>query len=296
MALLDTLRAAARRAGLRNPVARATPTNLQVPPATAADVAYQVEYAVSSGALHAWRLEGLGIDVRGARIMEIGPGVAFGAIAYLRACGAEVAVSDRWLAPWSDPFHGPVYSGIADRMEAEGRFDVAPLRRMVEAKGYVEGTIRCIFEASEHLGSIRDGEFDALISNAVLEHIETPATAFAEFFRVTRPGGAGLHQVDFRDHRDFSQPLEHLLLRPQAFRRMTDKVNSELGSQLRQVDYETLLRAAGFHVHKYESNDRAPDAYLDSLISRLETAGRMKPGWTRDQLGDLGGLFFLRRP
>jgi len=296
MAFLDTLRAAARRVGLRNPAARATPTNLQVPPATPADVAYQVEYAVTSGALHVWRLGGLGIDVRGARIMEIGPGVAFGAMAYLRACGAEVAVSDRWLAPWSDPFHGPVYSGIADRMEAEGGFDVAPLRRMVDAKGYVEGTIRCILEASEDLGSVRDGEFDALISNAVLEHIETPAKAFAEFVRVTRPGGAGLHQVDYRDHRDFSRPLEHLLLRPEVFRRITNKVNSELGSQLRQADYAALLETAGFHIKKYESNSSADDAYIDGLMARLRAAGKMEPGWTREHLADLGGLFFLRRP
>ena len=58
------------------------------------------------------------------------------------------------------------------------------------------------------------GYFDALVSNAVLERIKNANKAFTELFRVTSSGGVGLHQVDYRDHRDFARPLEHLLLDP----------------------------------------------------------------------------------
>jgi SAM-dependent methyltransferase len=295
--VVGSLRGVARRLGMRNPLARATPTNWQIPPATAADIEYQVQYAVSNGEDRLQRLQHLGIEIAGARILEIGPGIAFGGMAYLRAAGADVTVTDRWLAKWSDTFHGPVYAAIADRLEGQTGFDVAPLRRMITGGGYIEGTIRCVTDAAEDLGSLADGAFDALISNAVLEHIERPAIAFGELFRVTRSGGVGLHQVDFRDHRDFSLPLEHLLIDPANFAAMNRRVHSEFGSQLRQPDYAELLQAAGFRIERYESNDTASAAYIDTVMQRLDKQRRRRPpNWTRDVLSDLGGLFWLRKP
>lgn len=296
MGVIDAIRNVARRYGIRNPVARPRAVNDHVPTPTPEDLAYQIEYALTPGALQVWRLEGLGIPIAGARILEIGPGVAFGAAAYLRAAGAHVTVADRWLSRWSDPYHGPIYSGIADKLEGKPGFDVAPLRRMVDAKGYADGTITCLLEPSEALTSIADGAFDAVLSNAVLEHVETPAKAFPELFRVTRPGGVGLHQVDYRDHRNFDTPLEHLLMKPDAFDRLNRRFHMEYGSQRRQPEYARELTAAGFVIERYESSEAATPAYLDDLMKRLATSGRSRPGWSREVLGDLGGLFFLRRP
>lgn len=296
MTAINTLRRAARRIGLRNPFARPRAVNDIAPAATPEAISYQIDYAIGPGALLAKRLEDLGIPVAGARILEIGPGVAFGSAAYLRAAGAHVTVVDRWLARWSEPFHGPVYSGIADRLDKQTGFDVAPLRRMVEAKGYVDDTINCVREPSEALTSIADGAFDAVISNAVLEHIEVPEAAFAEFFRVTRPGGAGLHQVDFRDHRNFDRPLDHLLMRPDAFDRLNRRYHLEYGSRRRQPDYASLLVGAGFTIERYESNETANPAYLEEVLAKLARTGRMQAEWSREALADLGGLFFLRRP
>lgn len=296
MGVIDVIRNVARRYGIRNPVAKPRAVNDHVPTPTPEDLAYQIEYAVTPGALQAWRLEGLGIPVAGARVLEIGPGVAFGTAAYLRAAGAHVTVADRWLSRWSDPYHGPIYSGIADKLEGKPGFDVAPLRRMVEAKGYVEGTITCLLEPSEALTSIADGAFDAVLSNAVLEHIETPEKAFPELFRVTRRGGVGLHQVDYRDHRGFHTPLEHLLMKPAEFNRLNRRFHMEYGSQRRQPDYESQLAAAGFKIERYEIGEAAKPDYLDDVMKRLAASGRSQPGWSREVLSDLGGLFFLRRP
>lgn len=287
----------ARKLGVRNPLAKPTPTNWQAPPATATDIEYQVQYAFSNGEDRLQRLQQLGIEIAGARILEIGPGIAFGGMAYLRASGADVTVTDRWLAKWNDAFHRPVYSAIADKLEGRSGFDIAPLRRMIAAGGYIEGTIRCVTDAAEDLASMADGAFDAVISNAVLEHIERPARAFGELFRVTRSGGVGLHQVDFRDHRDFSLPLEHLLIDSANFAAMNRRVHYEFGSQLRQPDYTALLDAAGFRIERYESNDRASAAYVETVVQRLDKRRRGRPpNTTREVLSDLGGLFWLRKP
>jgi SAM-dependent methyltransferase len=293
---VDRVRNALRRAGVRNPYAKITPGNWHAPPITQVEIDQQVEFALLNGALHMHRLQTMDIPVAGVRILEIGPGIAFGAVAYLRAAGAEVVVTDRWLAPWNDSFHGAVYAAIADRLRDKPQFDVTPLQHMVAERGYVKGTILCVTDAAEDLSSIADGYFDAVISNAVLEHIENPTAAFAELFRVTRSGGVGLHQVDFRDHRNAAAPLEHLLLAPSVFNALNRRFHAEYGSQLRQSDYASLFEEAGFLIDQYSSNDRAPDAYVDTVLRRLRTRRQIPATWTHEILCDLSGLFQVRKP
>jgi SAM-dependent methyltransferase len=271
------------------------PGNWLPPEATPESIAFQVDYGLGGGETMHRELQSLGIDPASSRILEIGPGIAFGSMAFLRAAGARVAVTDRWLAPWSQSFHGPVYSTIADKLEGREGFDVAPLRRMVAASAYDASTIECIQDAAEDLSSIPDGTFDAVISNAVLEHIERPAVAFKELYRVTREGGAGLHQVDFRDHRDFNRPLEHLLLSVEEFMTPNRVYSFEWGSQLRQPDYVALLTAAGFSMERYGSNDRASEDYLDDLLARAAAQGKDAATLPREVLADLGGFFWLKK-
>jgi SAM-dependent methyltransferase len=272
------------------------PGNLQPRTITQAEIANQVEFAISCGAGYRERIEGMRIPIHGARVLEIGPGIAFGPMAYLRAAGAAAAVTDRWLAPWTDAFHGPIYAALADQLEGEPGFDATPLRRMVAERGYGDGSVLCLHDAAENLASIPDNHYDAIVSNAVLEHINVPDKAFAELHRVTRPGGVGCHQVDFRDHRDFSRPLEHLLLSPAEFLKINEARSFEFGSQLRQPDYAALLQQAGFVIEQFYSNETASDAYLDDIISRLPASRHpMRATWTREVLSHLGGDFRLRK-
>jgi len=279
------------------PEAEATPTNLRVPASTPADIEYQVEYGIRNGELNAQRLLEMGIPLAGARVLEIGPGVAFGGMAYLLAAGAKVFVADRWLAPWFDDFHGPVYSGIADRLEGRLGFDVAPIREIVARKDYPSGTIERLFASAEGLTETDIEAFDAILSNAVLEHVEDVDQGFNALFRLTRPGGVGIHQVDFRDHRDFDHPLEHLLLSAEEFDAMNRKCNFEFGSQRRQVDYADAFARAGFILERYHSNSTASEAYLATVIQRRKSmGGNPNPKWTDDVLADIGGLFQVQSP
>ncbi len=56
--------------------------------------------------------------------------------------------------------------------------------------------------AADRLGSAyklpaADEEFDSVLCTAVLEHLEEPATALAEAFRVLKPGGCALYTIPF---------------------------------------------------------------------------------------------------
>ncbi len=52
--------------------------------------------------------------------------------------------------------------------------------------------------------------FDVIFSHATLEHVSDPARAVANIGRMLRPGGVTSHQIDLRDHRDFTKPLAFL--------------------------------------------------------------------------------------
>lgn len=41
---------------------------------------------------------------------------------------------------------------------------------------------------------------DVVFSNAVYEHISNPAESIQDLARITRRGGIGIHQIDYRDH------------------------------------------------------------------------------------------------
>ena len=77
--IVGPLKSVARKLGIRNPLAAHTPSNWRVPHATPAEhQAWQVDYAITNGAHCRDRLREFGVDLAGARILEIGPGTVFG--------------------------------------------------------------------------------------------------------------------------------------------------------------------------------------------------------------------------
>lgn len=288
--------ALARKIGLRRFWKRPAPGNLQSRDVKAARA--DAEYGFSCGQGFKRQLERFGTKIRGASVLEIGPGVGFGSAAYLAAHGADAAVADRWLAPWQGDYHGVYYQALADLVETEGAGGDPSLLRALAGRGdYAGGPIRLLRASAEQLPSGYDGAFDAICSNAVLEHLADLRRALARFYKLTRPGGLGVHQVDFRDHRDFQQPLEHLLMTPATFLKLSKSMHYEFGSQRRRADYADRAVAAGFAIEEYSSNDRANEAYLEAFVPRLRAA--LDSPWRAtavEELCDLGGLFILRRP
>jgi SAM-dependent methyltransferase len=86
---------------------------------------------------------------------------------------------------------------------------------------------------------------DLVVSNSVLEHINNLDDSIAEFSRITKPGGYGIHGVDFIDHRWYSDPNIH----PLEFLRIDTSDSIVHGSnRLRQSDITELFKKNGFEV------------------------------------------------
>lgn len=55
------------------------------------------------------------------------------------------------------------------------------------------------------------GSVDVVFTNSVLEHVPDMVSVLAECARITKPGGFGLHGIDFRDHRFYGNSAIHKL-------------------------------------------------------------------------------------
>jgi len=58
----------------------------------------------------------------------------------------------------------------------------------------------------------KDGRYDLIFSNAVLEHVTEPQMIFTELFRLLKPGGVMHHQIDFKDHRWYSDKEKYPMM------------------------------------------------------------------------------------
>src|SRR5262249_27582484 len=159
----------------------------------------------------------------GASVLEVGPGPHDGAVLVLVAYGMRPIVIDRFLSPWQREHHGPLYAALADELErSDPEADVSPLRALVAAGGY-DGAVLARLGATLEALPLPTDSVDVVVSNAAVEHLSDLDAAFAQLYRVTRPGGLGIHQVDFRDHRDFGRPLEYLLLGEPEFQALFEE-------------------------------------------------------------------------
>jgi SAM-dependent methyltransferase len=156
--------------------------------------------------------------------------------------------------------------------------------------------VRVIAAPAENLWEVSTGSIDIVFSNAVLEHTESPAGMARELHRITRSGGYGIHQVDFRDHRDFSRPLEYLLLGADDFERMFAERHGECGRQIRHYEMRELFEEAGFKVAGFDANWIAKDGYLDDFLPRLQASQSAYCDVPRSELRTISGRFFLQKP
>ena len=90
-----------------------------------------------------------------------------------------------------------------------------------------------------------DGEADLVISNAVLEHIESVDVTIAEMARITRKGGFGIHVIDGSDHRRYTNVTCH----PVDFLAVADNHGFVEGSnRVRPLEFGPLFERQGFEV------------------------------------------------
>jgi SAM-dependent methyltransferase len=225
------------------------------------------------------------------RVLEIGPGSDFGAQIILAGTGAKVTVADRFLAPWQPSYHPTFYR----RLLAKWGASCPPLEAVIAAND-PRSAITLVAEPAEDLHPIADRSFDVVLSTAVLEHVFDLPAAIRELARVTVPGGVNSHQVDFRDHRDFAQPLEFLLMADTEFQRLFDRRHGDFGNRWRHHEVAALLRAVGFSIEDMAPNLIAAPEYMASFLPRLRSLRLSRfAGMGDNELAILGARFVAVR-
>ena len=141
-------------------------------------------------------------------VLEVGPGGNFGLAAVFLGYGARrvVCLDHNRLC-----FDSGISSGLFEELNRRfgGSIAAAVERAGDRCRLRPERFEYCVDVPIEE-ASFADSSFDFVFSCACLEHVGDPPRALAAMHRVLRPSGRMLHQIDFRDHRDFARPLEFL--------------------------------------------------------------------------------------
>ena len=235
---------------------------------TSASIDEAVDYALRLTDSYLRLLSDRGIGPRGARILELGPGLDFAPQLALASHGANVVLADRFLAQWDRAYHDEFYR----RFRARWHGPSSAIDAAIAAGGYPADAIACIAEPAEALTRVADASCDVVLSNAVLEHIYDLPAVCRSLARVTKPGGIGVHQIDFRDHWDFARPLEFLLFAPDSYQARITRGRVGRGNRHRLPDQLAQFRAAGFRIDQVEVTETASKAYLDDILPRLRAA------------------------
>ncbi|MFO7558533.1 MAG: methyltransferase domain-containing protein [Desulfobacterales bacterium] len=268
------------------------PVNFQPKSIDPESISRDIGYAVQVGEGYVNLLSEASAQLDGKVVLEIGPGINFGSAMILLCHGAKKAlISDLYLSFWDSAYH-PVFYAELRKWLAENRsgLDLAPLDKMIEKSGYDPDIIACYESPLEDLSDIPSDSVDIIFSNAVLEHVLDLEMAFEELARISRIGALGFHQVDFRDHRDFSKPLEYLLMGDFEFEEMLYERHGECGNRFRPHEMQAILEKKGFAISKFTASDFASDKYLDEFIPRLKaSANSMYKNFSKKELMTISG-------
>jgi hypothetical protein len=256
------------------------------------DVAADARYELSIAESYLNTLPEGRASLQGKSVLELGPGLSFGTILVLRAFGARSAhVADRFLAPFHADYHPKVYRLLAQMVQE--KYPDIDNGILLEAadKGHVPDIVQTCDKPLEELGSVFQN-IDITVSNAVFEHLYDQFQAIKVLHAITAEGGIGLHQVDFRDHRDFSRPLEYLFLNDVEFAHLFEISHGECGQRTRPFQMDAMFNIAGFRTVKFHANMEAEPAYLEDVRQRLQRAPINLHGYIpQDYLIPISGQF-----
>lgn len=198
-----------------------------------------------------WAVAGLG--PRGARILELGPGPDLGTGAALLNAGAVSYTA-------VDAF--PLARDVPDTFYEQ--FAPLDLRRL-----------HYFVDRFPDLPTI-DGQFDAVVSNAAMEHVEDVPALWARLRELIAPSGRMIHVVDASTHmRPYrtSDPLHIYRYGEGTYRMMRFP---GVPNRMLAGDYADVARATGWTV-EVRPRRVLPAAYVDRVRQNLAPRFRGRP-------------------
>ena len=250
-----------------------------------------VSYAIELTNHYLSHISAVGLRPEGLRFLELGPGINFAPQLVLASMGAKVTVADRFLVPWDEDYHPAFYRAFRERWRTE----VPAIGRVLREGAHVAEVITSSANPAENLTGVPTASFDLVVSNAVLEHVDSMPAACREMARVTAPGALNLHQIDFRDHKDFVRPLEFLTMPDDEFNAIFTWKNGERGNRWRLSETQSAFEQAGFELLGLDVNMQADPNYLEEFLPRLRASSSHYRNWPRNDLIALSALLKLRK-
>lgn len=270
------------------PVPADVPVNYAARPVSKVDE--DVAYAVQIAENYLRIFQQYGIRLPGLRLLELGPGVNFAPQLVMVSMGAQVTLADRFLMKWQDEYHPVLYRAFKERWGGN-----LPAIDRVLADGDHAPTIRTLSEPAEAMPSIAAGTIDIVISNAVLEHVYSMPDVARELARITHVGGKSMHQIDFRDHRNFERPLEYLTIPDEEFARLFEGCHGECGNRLRASEVQAAFEKSGFRLLDFEINNRAAPDYFADVLPRIRASQSKYRFWPEADMQITSGRQLFER-
>jgi len=153
------------------------------------------------------------------RVVEIGPGDNFGVALLLLRHGAEFVEAIDKFAPHRDAAaQARIYQALSDIHDLGALFSGPPREDTMRHVNYLPG-----MPAERYFADCPP--FDAVLSRAVLEHLDDPLGSLDAQWARLRRGGLLLHRVDLRDHGMFSgnHPLTFLTISDRLYSLIADQ-------------------------------------------------------------------------
>jgi len=258
---------------------------------TSADIDNAVTYAIQISEHCLNQLASHGIPLNGTRILEIGPGLDFAPQLVLASQGAKVTLADRFMSKWDPAYHPEFYR----RFKARWTGPSAAIDEVIAAGGYSAHLINCLPEPAEALNSVSTASCDVVFSTSVLEHVYDLPLVCRSLARVTRPGGLGLHSIDFRDHWNFDRPLDFLLFASDSYQARMTRGRVGRGNRLRPSEHLAQFREAGFRIDTVKPYAPPSKAYFDDFLPKLRASSSPYRDSPLDDLLPLGAMVTVVR-
>jgi SAM-dependent methyltransferase len=236
--------------------------------------------------------------LNGKRVLEAGPGRDMGFALIMAGLGATTVGVEKYKPGWVEDWHSPFIDAICRHAPEDfSGFDPAPLRNCQSLGGFDPSWIMHRQTSIEDFSLAGAEGFDITCSQAVLEHVGDPEAALGNLYRVTRPGGMGVHVIDFRDHRDFAAPLEFLLLDNHGFEAALEGRDPYwFGNPLRFEGWLQLWQKAGFRAIEHAIDTPTVDEpYLRRFVPRLRRCPSRYRDTPEEDLMPLGARFIVHR-
>ncbi len=227
----------------------------------------------------------------GKRILELGPGDLLGVALLLYARGAEsVDCIDRFDLERLTPANLAIYRLILDRLEGGAR------ERAVSAfvdgrpeRGLRPDAIRYMVGKDGLSGAV--GQYDLIVSRAVLEHVNDIGRTMRDIATALRPDGLSIHQVDLKSHGlDRYQPFDFLTWPDSLYRAMYS--HKGFPNRWRVDAYRAHATACGLRIRALEPTGQLSDEQVARIAPDVARPLRSVP---RDELGWLGFWIMLER-